>query len=77
VGQRFTLEAFTWAQLSKGDPPFVVKFFGANISTESLRLISQWQINDNIVHFLNLDENSHEGFRCQKVCGILCYSLQK
>ncbi|KAJ7809025.1 kinase-like domain-containing protein [Mycena olivaceomarginata] len=67
---RFTLEAFTWAQLSKGDPPFVVKFFGADISTESLRLISQWQINDNIVHFLNLDENSHEDFRCQKICQV-------
>ncbi|KAJ6492122.1 kinase-like domain-containing protein [Mycena sanguinolenta] len=64
---RFSVEAFTWAHLSKGNNPFIVKFFGADICKDYLRLISRWQTHANIVHFLNLEANNNENFRCQKM----------
>ncbi|KAF7358788.1 Kinase-like protein [Mycena sanguinolenta] len=67
---RFSLEAFTWAYLSKGDNSFVVKFFGADIGENNLRLISRWQTHVNIVHFLNLETNKNQNFRFQKICSV-------
>ncbi|KAJ7722890.1 hypothetical protein DFH07DRAFT_971770 [Mycena maculata] len=58
IKPRFSLEAFTWRELSKQDNHFIVKFSGAEISDTNLRLISRQMEHGNIVNIFDI-EHAH------------------